>query len=112
MVSVLLLGQSFGKRHLTFIVFLLTVHCSLLTLRAQSPEAADVLRIDTDLVTLNVSVFNRKASENSVQLQQKDFAVLDDGAPQEITFFESGESPFDLVLLLDLSGSTADKIGL
>src|SRR5205823_12507840 len=43
---------------------------------------------------------------------QKDFAVLDDGAPQEISFFASGESPFDLLLLLDLSGSTADKIGL
>src|SRR6059036_2248372 len=99
MVSVLVQGHSFGKRHLAFIVFLLTVHCSLFTLRAQSPEPADVLRIDTDLVTLNVSVFNRAPSQLPVTLQQKDFAILDDGKPQEIAFFESGESPFDLVLL-------------
>jgi VWFA-related protein len=82
------------------------------TAAAQSPDPVDVLRIDTDLVTLSVSVFNRTASQSSIGLQQKDFAVLDDGAPQEIAFFESRESPFDLVLLLDLSGSTADKIGL
>jgi len=112
MSSVKRQAHSFGKRHWPLVIFLLTVHCALLTLQAQSPEPADVVRIDTDLVTLSVSVFNRKASENSVQLQQKDFAILDDGAPQEIAFFESGESPFDLVLLLDLSGSTADKIGL
>ncbi len=101
-----------AKRLWALSLFLLAVHCSLLTLRAQSPEPADVVRVDTDLVTLNVSVFNRAASGRPVTLQQKDFAILDDGTPQEIAFFESGESPFDLVLLLDLSGSTADKIGL
>ncbi len=97
---------------LTLSIVLLTAHCSLLTLHAQTPPPGDVLRIDTDLVTLNVSVFNRANSQASIKLQQKDFAVFDDGAPQEIAYFESGESPFDLVLLLDLSGSTADKIGL
>ena len=93
-------------------VVLLTAQGALLTVAAQSPEPSDVLRIDTDLVTLNVSVFNRAASLAPITLQQKDFAVLDEGAQQEISFFESGETPFDLVLLLDLSGSTADKIGL
>lgn len=97
---------------LILFVLLLTANCSLLTLHAQSQEPVDVLRIDTDLVMLNVSVFNRAASSSSINLQQQDFAVLDDGAPQEIAFFESRESPFDLVLLLDLSGSTTDKIGL
>jgi VWFA-related protein len=112
MVSVLLQARSFGKRHVALLVFLLTIHCALVTLKAQSPEPSDVLRIDTDLVILNVSVFNRTASPTPITLQQKDFAVIDDGAQQELSFFESGETPFDLVLLLDLSGSTADKIGL
>src|SRR5207247_8774337 len=44
--------------------------------------------------------------------QQKYFAVFENGALQEISFFASNEAPFDLVLILDLSGSTADKIGL
>ena len=78
---------------------------------AQSPNP-DVLRIDTDLVNLNVSVFNRKQTQSAVALEQKDFAVLDNGEPQEISFFASSDAPFDLVLLLDLSGSTSDKIGL
>jgi VWFA-related protein len=91
--------------------FLLTAHCLLLTLHAQSAEPIDVVRVDTDLVNLNASVFNRK-SANTLALQPKDFTVLDDGAPQDISFFAAGESPFDLVLLLDLSGSTANKIGL
>ena len=94
------------------LIFLLTAYCSLLTVSGQSAEPADVIRIDTDLVNLNASVFNRKSAANTLAFQQKDFAVLDDGAPQDISFFASGESPFDLVLLLDLSGSTADKIGL
>jgi len=81
-------------------------------LQAQSPESADVLRIDSDLVNVNVSVFNRISSGAALTLQQKDFTVLDNGVPQEISFFASSDAPFDLVLLLDLSGSTADKISL
>ena len=92
--------------------FLLTAHCSLLTLHAQTPEPIETIRIDTDLVNLNVSVFNRKSSPNTTPLQQKDFAIFENGSPQEILFFASSETPFDLVLLLDLSGSTADKIDL
>ena len=97
---------------LPLLFLLLTAHCLLPTASGQSAEPADIIRVDTDLVTLSVSVFNRKSAVNTIALQQKDFAVFDDGAPQDISFFASGESPFDLVLLLDLSGSTANKIGL
>src|SRR5437870_10965694 len=93
-------------------VILLAATGLLLTARGQSPDATETIRIDTDLVNLNVSVFNLRASDPTGLLQQKDFAVFENGAPQEISFFASNEAPFDLVLLLDLSGSTADKIGL
>jgi VWFA-related protein len=46
------------------------------------------------------------------ELQQKDFRVFENGEPQEIAFFASSATPFDLVLLLDLSGSTVDKLDL
>lgn len=91
---------------------LLIAQCLLPACFAQSPEPADVVRVDTDLVNVNVSVFNRKASQPPEVLAQKDFTVLDDASPQEISFFAASDAPFDLVLLLDLSGSTADKIGL
>ncbi|HYW71693.1 MAG TPA: VWA domain-containing protein [Pyrinomonadaceae bacterium] len=93
------------------IAILLTVFCLSQAAFAQSPEPVDILKIDTDLVSLNVSVFDRN-SRNPKTLEQKDFAVLDNGAAQEISFFASNETPFDLVLLLDLSGSTAKKIEL
>jgi VWFA-related protein len=38
--------------------------------------------------------------------------VLEDGTPQDIAFFAAADTPFDLVLLLDLSGSTNDKLKL
>ena len=69
-----------------FLFLLLAAYPLQLTGRAQAPEP-DVLRIDTDLVSLNVSVFNRKGAQLPASLQQKDFAVLDNGEPQEISFF-------------------------
>ena len=106
-----LLLRSAQRSLLTALAFLLTAHCAMLTVFAQASEP-DVLRIDTDLVNLNVSVFNRKTAPTPITLEQKDFAIFDNGEPQEISFFASNDAPFDLVLLLDLSGSTADKIGL
>ena len=93
-------------------VVLLTAHCVLLIARAQTPEPTDTIRIDTDLVNVSASVFSRQSSLPKSALEQKDFAVFENGEPQQISFFASAETPFDLVLLLDLSGSTADKIKL
>jgi VWFA-related protein len=80
--------------------------------RAQAEEADDKIHVETELVDLNVSVFNHDPARAVGQLEQKDFVVLEDGAPQEIAFFASAATPFDLVLLLDLSGSTSDKLDL
>lgn len=79
---------------------------------AQAIDPGETIRIDADLVDLNVSVFSRDRARPSGNLTQKDFAVFENGAPQEIAFFASAETPFDLVLLLDLSGSTSGKLDL
>jgi len=100
------------RHHLAASFLLLTARCLMLTAVAQTSEPADTIRIDSDLVNLNVSVFNRNARQPTATLQQSDFVVFENGVRQPISFFASAESPFDLVLLLDLSGSTADKIGL
>ena len=105
-------GRYFFNGLLAATFFLLTAHCLLLTARAQQPDPTETIRIDTDLVNLSVSVFNRNKSKTVAQLEQKNFAVLENGEPQEILFFASGETPFDLILLLDLSGSSAKKIDL
>lgn len=78
----------------------------------QSPEQVETIRVDSDLVDLKVSVVNLNPQNPSTELLQKDFLVLEDGTPQDIAFFAAADTPFDLVLLLDLSGSTNDKLKL
>ncbi len=79
---------------------------------AQTAETIETVSINADLVDLNVSVFSRDPKTPVGELQQKDFVVLENGQPEEISFFASSNSPFDLVLLVDLSGSTSDKLDL
>jgi len=79
---------------------------------AQTGEPQETIRVDTDLVDLKVSVIGLNANAPATPLQQKDFLVLEDGKPQDIVFFAAADAPFDLVLLLDISGSTSDKIKL
>jgi VWFA-related protein len=78
----------------------------------QAQESIETIRVETELVDLNVSVFGRAAQRAIGELQQKDFLIYENGAPQEIAFFAPAATPFDLVLLLDLSGSTVDKLDL
>lgn len=79
---------------------------------AQTGEPTETIRVDSDLVDLRVSVFRLNPDDPVFPLQQKDFRVFEDGQPQEIVFFAGEDAPFDLVLLLDLSGSSKDKIKL
>jgi VWFA-related protein len=79
---------------------------------AQTGEPSETIRVDSDLVDLKISVMSLNPQNTLPELQQKDFLVLEDGQPQEISFFAAADSPFDLVLVLDLSGSTNDKLKL
>jgi VWFA-related protein len=76
----------------------------------QTPEEVDedeVVRVESDLVTLNVSVIERASGRGLQGLSAADFRVYEDNVEQKVEHFESAEAPFDLLLLLDLSGSTA-----
>src|SRR5258706_10971644 len=75
----------------------------------QTVEEGDVVSVNTNLVSLNVSVYSSKLRTNVSMLEQKDFAVTEDGSPETISFFGTTDVPFDLVLLLDLSASTSNK---
>src|SRR5215211_3447844 len=73
-------------------------------------DPVETIRIDSDLVDLKVSVLGFAPNAPAPLLEQKDFRVLEDGVPQEITFFAAADAPFDLVLLLDLSGSNSKNL--
>jgi VWFA-related protein len=76
---------------------------------AQTIDEGDVVRVDTSLVNINVSVYNSKLKAYVGALGEKDFAVSENNHKEEIAYFASTDVPFDLVLLLDLSGSTSGK---
>ena len=97
-----------GKHSL--ILFSLLVVSQFVSGRVQSQEPAETVRIDTDLVDLKVNVLGLSSDAPTPLLEQKDFQVLENGAQQEIAFFAAADAPFDLVLLLDLSGSTSNKL--
>ncbi len=69
---------------------------------AQTAEE-DVVRVDTSLVNLNVSVYNDKTKASVGTLEKNDFAVWEDGHQEDIGFFAAADVPCDVVLL---SGTT------
>jgi Ca-activated chloride channel homolog len=77
---------------------------------AVAQDPVETVRIDSDLVDLKVSVLGFPPNSAPPMLEPKDFRVLEDGVPQEISFFAAADTPFDLVLLLDLSGSNSKNL--
>lgn len=81
----------------------------------EEQEPVDVLRIDTDLVSVDVTALD--ADGRPVRnLRQEDFKVYSDGVLQPVSFFQierrAGEPrPLAIVFALDVSGSmTSDEI--
>ncbi|HEY3038250.1 MAG TPA: VWA domain-containing protein [Pyrinomonadaceae bacterium] len=75
---------------------------------APTPEEVsegDVVRIDTALVTVPVSVLDRDG-RFVPYLKREDFSVFENGIEQSIAYFEPAEKPFTVALLLDTSPST------
>jgi VWFA-related protein len=75
-------------------------------------EQTNVFRMDTDLVSVDVQVTDRNGMQYGAKLTAEDFVVYEDGARQKISNFSTTEVPFNLVLLLDTSGSTRDELSL
>lgn len=72
-------------------------------------QADDILRIDTDLVSVDVNVTDI-TGRTVRNLQQKDFKLYEDDGEQPLAFFhvenKSGETrPLAIVFALDISGS-------
>lgn len=81
-------------------------------LDTQEISEGDIIRVDSQLVTLNMSVIDKSTNRGLAGLAKSDFRLFENSAEQEILQFESSSAPFDLLLLIDLSGSTRDKVKL
>ena len=82
-------------------------------LAAKLPEAGKaiasaedpVFRSDVRMVNLVVSAYG-PGGRPVGNLRPEDFEIVEDGVPQKVTFADADDIPFNLAILLDLSGST------
>src|SRR5215831_6548792 len=94
-----------GMRH--FLAFLLATVAAAQTLQPDKvPETT--FRISTDLVSLNVSVFDT-SNQIIKGLQKNAFTVYENGAKQEISVFRQEDVPVSLGLIIDDSASMRNK---
>lgn len=77
----------------------------------KSQDDDEVVRVNTDLVVLNVTVVD--ATGKFVRgLRSSDFKLLVDGREQPVSNFMREETPFAAAVLLDTSGSMEQRMGL
>ena len=76
---------------------------------AENPDEEDVVKVETNLVSIPVSVYDRNGLYIP-NLRQADFKIFEDGVEQEIAYFGTSEKPFTVILLIDVSASTEYKI--
>jgi len=87
-------------------VMILSVFAGVL--RAQDD---DIIKVDSSLVVLNAAVLGTDG--NPVEgLRRDQFHIFEDGTEQPITLFQTEETPFAAVILLDTSGSMETRISL
>ena len=78
---------------------------------AEEVDEGDVVRVETQLVTVPAVVTDKTGRPLSM-LKQENFTLFEDGKPQQLTNFATTETPFEIALLLDTSGSTREELGL
>jgi Ca-activated chloride channel homolog len=89
--------------HRLMLTALAVVLC--LSTAAEAQQDDDTISVESNLIILNVGVADRKGNAVT-DLSRGDFTVYENGVKQPIVSFEPAASPFSLVLLLDMSGST------
>lgn len=98
----------FSPRRVFHILFLLSI-CFSQTAFAQDDE--EIVKVDSSLVVLNATITDAKGAAVS-GLKQAQFKIFEDGAEQKIDFFQTEETPFAAVILLDTSGSMERRVSM
>lgn len=80
-----------------------------LPLFAQQQDDDDVVRVNSDLVLLNITVVDENGKFVH-GLKRSDFKVFEDGKEQTIISFGDEVTPFAAAVLLDASGSMEERL--
>lgn len=74
-----------------------------------APQKPQVFRAGVELVSLNVTVLDSQG-RYVTDLEERDFSVFEDGAKQELSFFNRTNLPIALSLLIDSSASMEQRM--
>ena len=101
-----------SRRQRFFLTMLLLCLFSCLSSSAAAQDPDEVVRIDTDLVSFEVTVID-KYGKLVPNLRREDFRLFEDGVERPIEFFQpvrktAERRPLSVVFALDVSGSMTD----
>lgn len=99
-----LISYYFAMKHSQVFIFFLFLITGFFNVAAQNGDD-EPLKIDSSIVRLNVGVADRKGRPIT-DLTRENFTILEDGVKQSIQRFEPVATPFSVVMILDMSGST------
>lgn len=63
----------------------------------------EVLKVDTNIVSVDAVVFNKKSGQIITGLKKENFAVFENGIKQEVTQFATPEAPITVSLVVEYS---------
>jgi VWFA-related protein len=89
---------------------LIAITANLIYSQNQRQVSDQPIKLNAELVVLDIQVVNKKTGHVVGNLKKDDFLVYEDGVKQQITHFSQGELPLSIVLLLDLSASVRPVI--
>lgn len=79
--------------------------------KPQEIDEGDVVRVETQMVSVP-AVVTGNGGRPLIGLRAENFALFENGQQQRITDFATTETPFEIALLLDTSGSTRADVAL
>jgi VWFA-related protein len=94
------------------LIFLLPIGSIIAQDKPKTEDEQDTIRLRTELVSIDVNVTDRTGARVAYPLRAEDFVVYENGVRQTISNFSLTETPFNLVLLIDTSGSTSENLNL
>lgn len=75
---------------------------------ARSQSQNPIFHVEVDLQSIEVQVKDARGKD-VLGLSAKDFTILENGRPQEVAFFNAGNGPVSLVVLVDSSNSMISR---
>jgi VWA domain-containing protein len=75
----------------------------------EPPQDIETLKTDTNLVGVPVIAIDRSGLYVP-DLTREEFTIFEDGVKQDVAFFATVTAPFHVVLMLDTSASTQEKL--